>query len=71
LQKHPLDWIFEIKLDGCRVSAVFDSKGKPHLWSRNGLPLEAKFPAKAIESKLRYPEAGGPNQAQSASTSPS
>ena len=24
---------------------VFDAAGKPHLWSRNGLPLEQKFPA--------------------------
>jgi bifunctional non-homologous end joining protein LigD len=39
------DWIFEIKLDGYRAITVFDSAGKPHLWSRNGLPLEAKFPA--------------------------
>src|ERR1700746_3083864 len=39
------DWIFEIKLDGYRAITVFDSAGKAHLWSRNGLPLEAKFPA--------------------------
>ena len=39
------DWIFEIKLDGYRAVTVFDAAGKPHLWSRNGLPLEAKFPA--------------------------
>jgi bifunctional non-homologous end joining protein LigD len=39
------DWIFEVKLDGYRAIAVFDSAGKPHLWSRNGLVLEAKFPA--------------------------
>ena len=39
------DWIFEIKLDGYRVITVFDTAGKPHLWSRNGLPLEGKFPA--------------------------
>ena len=39
------DWIFEIKLDGYRAITVFDSAGKPHLWSRNGLPLEQKFPA--------------------------
>jgi bifunctional non-homologous end joining protein LigD len=39
------DWIFEIKLDGYRAITVFDAAGKPHLWSRNGLPLEAKFPA--------------------------
>jgi bifunctional non-homologous end joining protein LigD len=33
---------------------VFDSAGKPHLWSRNGLALEAKFPAVAkYVSKLR------------------
>jgi ATP-dependent DNA ligase len=33
---------------------VFDSAGKPHLWSRNGLPLEAKFPAVALAvSKLK------------------
>jgi bifunctional non-homologous end joining protein LigD len=33
---------------------VFDPAGKPHLWSRNALPLEAKFPAivKAV-TKLR------------------
>jgi bifunctional non-homologous end joining protein LigD len=48
------DWIFEIKLDGYRAITVFDTAGKPHLWSRNGLPLEQKFPAiaKAV-SKLR------------------
>jgi bifunctional non-homologous end joining protein LigD len=55
--KTPFDspeWIFEIKLDGYRAITVFDAAGKPHLWSRNGLPLEAKFPAvaKAV-SKLR------------------
>ena len=32
----------------------FDSAGKPHLWSRNGLALEAKFPAVATAvSKLK------------------
>jgi len=47
------DWIFEIKLDGYRAITVFDSAGNPHLWSRNGLPLEAKFPAVATAvSKL-------------------
>jgi bifunctional non-homologous end joining protein LigD len=48
------DWIFEVKLDGYRGIAVFDAAGKPHLWSRNGLPLEKKFPAvaKAL-SKLK------------------
>ena len=48
------DWVFEIKLDGYRAITVFDSAGKPHLWSRNGLPLEQKFPAiaKAV-SKLK------------------
>lgn len=47
------DWIFEIKL-GHRAITVFDETGKPHLWSRNHLPLEAKFPAigKAV-SKLK------------------
>ena len=46
------DWIFEVKLDGCRGIAVFDAAGKPHLWSRNGLPLEKKFPtvAKALSN---------------------
>ena len=39
------DWIFEIKLDGYRAVTVFDPVGKPHLWSRNELALEAKFPA--------------------------
>ena len=39
------DWIFEIKLDGYRAITVFNAAGKPHLWSRNGLPLEQKFPA--------------------------
>jgi bifunctional non-homologous end joining protein LigD len=33
------DWIFEIKLDGYRAITVFDSAGKAHLWSRNGLSL--------------------------------
>jgi ATP dependent DNA ligase domain len=50
------DWIFEIKLDGYRAITVFDAAGNPRLWSRNGLPLEAKFPAiaKAIAKlKLR------------------
>src|ERR1700760_1257336 len=48
------DWIFEIKLDGYRAVTIFDPAGKPHLWSRNGLALEAKFPgiAKAV-SKLK------------------
>jgi bifunctional non-homologous end joining protein LigD len=41
-----VDWIiFEVKLDGYRTVTVFDAAGKPHLWSRNGLPLEQKFPA--------------------------
>src|ERR1700693_4941309 len=48
------DWIFEVKLDGYRGIAVFDVAGKPHLWSRNGLPLEQKFPAVATAlSKLK------------------
>jgi len=50
------DFIFEIKLDGYRAITVFDAAGKPHLWSRNGLPLEQKFPAiaKAVAKlKLR------------------
>ena len=48
------DWIFEIKLDGYRAITVFDSAGKPHLWSRNGLSLEAKFPTIATAvSKLK------------------
>jgi bifunctional non-homologous end joining protein LigD len=55
--KAPFDspeWIFEIKLDGYRAITVFDADGKPHLWSRNGLPLEAKFPAIAMAvSKLK------------------
>jgi bifunctional non-homologous end joining protein LigD len=40
------DWIFEIKLDGYRAITAFDAAGKPHLWSRNGLALEAKFPGR-------------------------
>ena len=49
-----LEWIFEIKLDGYRAITVFDSAGNPHLWSRNGLALEAKFPAAATAvSKLK------------------
>jgi bifunctional non-homologous end joining protein LigD len=48
------DWIFEIKLDGYRAVTVLDPAGKPHLRSRNGLPLEAKFPAIASAvSKLK------------------
>jgi bifunctional non-homologous end joining protein LigD len=48
------DWIFEVKLHGYRGIAVFDAAGKPHLWSRNGLPLEQKFPAVATAlSKLK------------------
>jgi ATP-dependent DNA ligase len=52
----PTDWIFEIKLDGYRAITVFDSAGKPRIRSRNGLPLEQKFPAiaKAVSKvKLR------------------
>jgi bifunctional non-homologous end joining protein LigD len=45
------DWIFEIKLDGYRAITVFDAAGKPHLWSRNGLPLEQKFPAISQSAK--------------------
>jgi hypothetical protein len=55
------DWIFEIKLDGYRVITVFDTAGKPHLWSRNGLPLEGKFPAIAnavAKLKLRFDRPG-------------
>ena len=55
--KAPFDspeWIFEIKLDGYRTITVFDAAGNPHLWSRNGLALEAKFPAVAQAfSKLK------------------
>jgi bifunctional non-homologous end joining protein LigD len=40
-----VDWIFEIKLDGYRAITVFDAAGKPHVWSRNALPLEQKFPS--------------------------
>jgi bifunctional non-homologous end joining protein LigD len=48
------DWIFEVKLDGYRGIAVFDAAGKPHLWSRTGLPLEQKFPAVAMAlSKMK------------------
>jgi bifunctional non-homologous end joining protein LigD len=48
------DWIFEMKLDGYRAITVFDFAGKPHLWSRNGPSLEAKFPANAnAVSKLK------------------
>ncbi|MBV8223690.1 MAG: hypothetical protein JO232_00705 [Verrucomicrobia bacterium] len=48
------DRIFEIKLDGYRAITVFDSAGKAHLWSRNGLSSEAKFPAIAnAVSKLK------------------
>jgi bifunctional non-homologous end joining protein LigD len=50
------DWIFEIKLDGYPAITVFDAAGKPHFWSRNGLPLQQKFPAisKAVSRlKLR------------------
>jgi bifunctional non-homologous end joining protein LigD len=48
------DWIFEIKLDGYRAITVFNAAGRPHLWSRNGLALEAKFPAIAnAVSKLK------------------
>ena len=46
--KRPFDspgWIFEIKLDGYRAITAIDAAGKPHLWSRNGLAIEAKFPA--------------------------
>ena len=41
-------------MDGYRAITVFDVAGKPHLWSRNGLPLEQKFAAiaKAV-SKLK------------------
>ncbi|MBV8968289.1 MAG: hypothetical protein JO331_04415, partial [Verrucomicrobia bacterium] len=48
--------MFEIKLDGYRAITVFDVAGKPHLWSRNGLPLEQKFPAisqSVVRLKLR------------------
>jgi bifunctional non-homologous end joining protein LigD len=38
------EWIFETKLDGFRAIAVIDSTGKARIWSRNRLPLEAKFP---------------------------
>lgn len=39
------DWMFEIKLDGYRAITVFDAASRPHIWSRNGLSLEQKFPA--------------------------
>ena len=51
--KAPFDsphWIFEIKLDGYGAITVFDAAGRPHLWSRNWLPLEQKFPAVAKQS---------------------
>jgi hypothetical protein len=42
------------KRGGYRGITGFDATGKPRLWSRNGLPLEKKFPpiAKAL-SKLK------------------
>ena len=48
------DSIFEVKLDGYRAVTAFDAAGKPHIWSRNALPLEQKFPtiAKAV-AKLK------------------
>ena len=50
------DWIFEIKLDGYRAITVFDAAGNSHLWSRNGLPLEQKFPAiLKVVSRLKLP----------------
>ena len=48
--KAPFDsenWIYEMKLDGYRAIARFDSTGKPQLRSRNGIPMENKFPAVA------------------------
>jgi bifunctional non-homologous end joining protein LigD len=36
------DWIFEIKLDGYRAITVFDSVGKPYLWSRTAWHSKAK-----------------------------
>jgi bifunctional non-homologous end joining protein LigD len=57
--KEPFDspeWIFEAKLDGYRAITVIDSTGKARLWSRNHLPLEAKFPTiqdAITELKLR------------------
>jgi ATP-dependent DNA ligase len=50
------NWICEPKLDGYRAIAVIDEVGSPHLWSRNGLTLEIKFPGivKAVTKlKLR------------------
>jgi hypothetical protein len=47
-------WLFEVKLDGYRAITVLDDPGKPHLWSRNDLALEAAFPAIArVVSKLK------------------
>ena len=48
------DWIFELKLDGYRAITLFDPADNPHIWSRNALSLEQKFPgiAKAV-SKLK------------------
>jgi hypothetical protein len=44
----------KIKLDGYRAITVFDAAGKPHIWSRNGLRVETKFPAIANAlSKLK------------------
>jgi bifunctional non-homologous end joining protein LigD len=45
------DWIFEVKLDGYRAFAVIDERGKAHLWSRNGLTLEIKFPGVLKQSE--------------------
>src|SRR3984893_9581200 len=42
------DWIFEIKLDGYRAITVFDPAGKPHLWSRNGDPLDLFFDVRRL-----------------------
>ncbi|MEA2279950.1 MAG: bifunctional non-ous end joining protein LigD [Solirubrobacteraceae bacterium] len=36
-------WIFERKLDGIRCIAVRD-RGAVHLWSRNDLPLDGRYP---------------------------
>jgi DNA ligase D-like protein (predicted ligase) len=37
------DWIYERKLDGVRCIAVRDG-GAPHLWSRNDLSLDGRYP---------------------------
>jgi ATP-dependent DNA ligase len=48
------DWLYEIKLDGCRAIA-FKSDGKVHLRSRNNNDFSSRY-TEAVSALTKLPE---------------